>query len=96
MESLTISPATNAPALADTLWDVKAAAAFLCKSRRWVFNQLNLCDDAAGSIPHVRLGRTPRFIPDDLRSWAAQGFPPAATFKSWKEADERARRRRAG
>ena len=42
-----------------------------------------------------KLGRNPRFIPDDLRLWAAQGFPPASTFKQWKEADER-RRRRSG
>ena len=82
-----------APAVADTLWTVKQAAIFLQKSQRWLFGQLTLADDRPGSIPHVRLGRSPRFIPDDLRAWAAAGFPPAGTFKEWKEADARRARR---
>lgn len=83
------------PAPAAPLWTVKDAAAFLRKSPRWIFYALQTPEHEAGSIPHAKLGRNPRFIPDDLHAWAAQGFPPAAAFKTWKDADER-RRRRAG
>jgi len=83
----------NATALFDNLWTVKDAAAFLRKSSRWIFYALQTPENEPGSIPHSKLGRNPRFIPDDLRTWAAQGFPPAATFKQWKDAGERARRR---
>ena len=48
--------------------------------------------DDVQEVPHVRLGRTPRFIPDDVRAWAASGFPPVAAFRDWK--DVAARRRR--
>jgi hypothetical protein len=36
-----------------------------------------------------------RFIPDDVKAWAAAGFPPAAEFKAWKDLTER-RARKAG
>jgi hypothetical protein len=84
-----------APMVGCALWTVKDAAAFLQKSRRWMFLQLRLPDDAVGSIPHVKLGRTPRFIPDDMQAWAAMGFPPAATFRQWRDAENR-RQRKAG
>jgi len=80
-------------ALADSLWTVKDAARFLKKSPRWVFYALQNPDTAPGSIPHTKLGRNPCFIPDDLRKWAEQGFPPAAAFRAWKEADARRARR---
>ncbi len=76
-----------------TLWTVKDAATFLRKSPRWIFYALQVPEHEPGSIPHSKLGRNPRFIPDDLRVWAAQGFPPAATFKAWKEADAKRARR---
>mgnify|MGYP000735619577 CR=1 FL=1 len=77
---------------AETLWTVADAATFLRKSQRWLFGQLKIDDTQPGSIPHVRLGRSPRFIPDDLKAWAAAGFPPAATFKEWKEMSARRKR----
>ncbi|MEI6236614.1 MAG: helix-turn-helix domain-containing protein [Planctomycetota bacterium] len=83
----------NDTPLAENLWTVKDAAAFLRKSQRWIFYALQTPEHESGSIPHSKLGRNPRFIPDDLRLWAAQGFPPANAFKTWKEADERRRRR---
>jgi hypothetical protein len=43
----------------------------------------------AGSIPHVRFGGEYRFIPADVREWAAAGFPPAATFMQWKDFGQR-------
>ena len=72
-----------------TLWTVAQAAKFLRKSPRWLFNQLTHDESQVGSIPHVRLGRSPRFIPEDLRAWAAAGFPPAATFKEWQQMSSR-------
>lgn len=83
----------TAPTLADTLWTVKDAAAFLRKSPRWIFYALQTPETEEGSIPHSKLGRNPRFIPADIRTWAAQGFPPAATFRAWKEADAKRVRR---
>jgi hypothetical protein len=78
-----------AEAVQDTLWTVKEAALFLRKSRRWLFDALRLEENVPGSVPHVRLGRSPRFIPDDLKLWASMNFPPAATFKAWRDADRR-------
>lgn len=85
----------NAVSLGATepLWGVKECAAFLKKSRRWVFCGLRLRETEQGSIPHSRLGRNPRFIPEELRAWAAMGFPPVAVFREWKTADEKHKRR---
>lgn len=52
------------------LWDVKDVAKFLKRSERWVFGRLS-----EGSIPHVRLGTAPRFIPSKIRSWVEDGCP---------------------
>jgi hypothetical protein len=94
-DNMEVETQTSTPTVTETLWTVKQAARFLQKSERWIFGQLNIDENEHGSIPHVRLGRSPRFIPDDLRSWASEGFPPAAAFKEWKEADaKRARRYR--
>ena len=76
-------------ALEPTLWSVADAAKFLRKSPRWLFNQLNIDENQPGSIPHMRLGRTPRFIPEDMNAWVAAGFPPAATFKQWQQLGSR-------
>jgi len=76
-----------------TLWTVAQAAKFLRKSERWMFGQLTLDESQTGSIPHVRLGRSPRFIPAELREWSAAGFPPAAAFKEMKDAEKRKRGR---
>lgn len=93
MQTKSNTDKSTAPALAETLWTVKDAAQFLRKSARWIFYSLQIPDTAPGSIPHSKLGRNPRFIPDDLRAWAAQGFPPVATFRAWKEADAKRARR---
>jgi len=85
----------KAPAMTDALWTIKESAAYLRKSERWLWYALKTPEHEAGSVPHVKLGRSPRFIPDDLKAWAAAGFPPAATFKEWQEAENR-RRKRAG
>jgi hypothetical protein len=74
------------------LWTVKDAAVFLRKSVRWVFYALRKPENVVGSLPNVKLGRTPRFVPDDLRAWVGMGCPPAGTFKSWKDSGSRKRR----
>jgi hypothetical protein len=61
--------------------------AFLRKSRRSLFYALRIRQDQPGSVPHSKLGRTPLFVPDDLRQWASMGFPPLSAFKTWKEAE---------
>lgn len=71
------------------LWTVAEAARFLRKSPRWVWYALRLADTEPGSIPHCKLGRSPRFDPEDLRAWAAMRCPPAATFRRWQEGGRR-------
>jgi len=66
------------------LWTAKEAAAFLGKSVRWVFYALRLPESEPGSIPHVRVGRAPRFNPQVLVEWVTAGCPPASTFRTWK------------
>lgn len=66
------------------LWTVEHAAKFLRKSMRWVFYALRVPPTEPGSIPHVRLGRSPRFDPATLREWVAQGCPPVAMFRAWQ------------
>jgi hypothetical protein len=86
------TPGQRPETMPERLWSVKDAAIFLQKSRRWLFLALRLPENAPGSVPHVRLGRSPRFIPDDLRSWASMNFPPAATFKTWRAEENRKKR----
>lgn len=73
----------------EKLWTVKDIAAYLQKSVRWVFYALRLPESESGSIPHVKLGRSPRFIPDDVKAWVSAGFPPVATFRTWQDFDRR-------
>ena len=75
------------------LWSVTSCAQFLGKSPRWLWAALAKPPEEAGSIPHVRIGSTPRFFPDDIRDWARAGCPPAATFNAWREQNSRRRRR---
>ncbi|HEY3325058.1 MAG TPA: helix-turn-helix domain-containing protein [Planctomycetota bacterium] len=77
------------------LWSVAEVATFLGKSPRWVWRALTITPDDAGSVPHVRIGASPRFVPDHIRRWILDGCPPAATFRAWQDADEK-RQRRAG
>lgn len=66
------------------LWTAKETALFLRKSLRWVFYALRLPDTAPGSIPHVRVGRAPRFDPAVLSEWVNAGCPPTAAFRAWQ------------
>ncbi|GMV83419.1 MAG: hypothetical protein AMXMBFR7_46030 [Planctomycetota bacterium] len=75
------------------LWDVKACAHFLKRSPRWVYAALTCKPNAPGSIPHVRIGKAPRFIPADLQAWVRMGCPPTATFQQWSQAQPRRNRR---
>lgn len=77
------------------LWTVKECAAFLRRSPRWVWSALTYQPTEAGSIPHVRIGASPRFFPDDIAAWVRAGCPPAATFAKWN-ATEQKRLKRAG
>jgi len=81
-------PVINPP----VLLTVKDLAVFLRKSARWVWYNLRRREDEPGSIPHVKLGKSPRFILEDVQAWVAAGFPPAATFKAWREIESRRRR----
>ena len=75
------------------LWTPRETAKFLRKSPRWVFYALRIPPSDPGSIPHVRLGRSPRFCPDTLREWVHQGCPPAAVFRAWQVAEEKKMRK---
>jgi len=74
------------------LWDVKACARYLCRSERWVWSALRHRPEDAGSIPHVRIGRSPRFFRDDIAAWVRQGCPPAATLGQWQDAERKAQK----
>ncbi len=78
-----------------TLWSVPDAAKYLQKSPRWIWSALTRRPDEPGSIPHVRVGSSPRFFPDDLAAWVRAGCPPAATFAKWNAAEQK-RQKRAG
>lgn len=62
------------------LWTVSDAAAYLRKSESWVWQAVRTPQEQAGSIPHAKLGKSPRFIPEKLQKWAASGFPAVAEF----------------
>ena len=81
--------AVNSP----TLWCVKQCSGFLGKSPRWLWSALTRRPEEPGSVPHVRVGKTPRFFPDDIASWVRAGCPPAATFTEWQTAEEKRRNR---
>ena len=76
-----------------TLWTVQDCANYLKKTVRWVQSATRRRAEIEGSIPHIRVGVSPRFIPDDIATWAKQGCPPAATYKTWQETEERRRKR---
>jgi hypothetical protein len=62
------------------LWTVSEAAAYLRKSESWVWQAVRTPQEQSGSIPHAKLGKSPRFIPEKLQKWAASGFPAVAEF----------------
>lgn len=65
------------------LWRVPDLAAFLGRGERWVYSRLTVDPARPGSIPFVRIpGGAPRFVPDVILAWAAEGFPPAALYSA--------------
>ena len=63
------------------LWTVSEAAAYLRKSESWVWQAVRTPLEQTGSIPHAKLGKSPRFIPEEIQTWAKSGFPAVAEFK---------------
>ena len=63
-----------------SLWDMRACALYLGKSPRWLWSALQKRPEEPGSIPHARIGHTPRFVPADIEAWVRQGCPPAKAF----------------
>jgi predicted DNA-binding transcriptional regulator AlpA len=78
----------SVPQEGSRIWSVPECARFLGRSPRWVWSALRRRAEDPGSIPHVRIGRSPRFFPDDIAAWVRAGCPPAAAFAEWKAAEE--------
>ena len=68
----------------ESLWRVKELAAYLKKSPRWVWERLKIAADKPGSIPHYRVGESPRFEPSLIRQWVVANCPPASTLSEWQ------------
>ena len=68
---------SDGQAIVEALWDVARVAKYLRKSVRWVFLALRVPATEEGSIPHTRIGRSPRFDPATMREWVRLGCPPA-------------------
>jgi excisionase family DNA binding protein len=51
-----------------TLWDVKQCAQYLGKSPRWLWREI-----ARGNVPHVRVGKSLRFYPEEIDAWLRSG-----------------------
>jgi hypothetical protein len=79
----------------EPLWSMKEFATYLRRSTRWLWSAITRRPEEPGSIPHVRIGASPRFFPEDIAAWVRAGCPPAATFAEWNAADEK-RQKRAG
>lgn len=77
-----------------SLWTVEDCAGFLRKSKRWVWNALSIPPELPGSIPHYRIGRSPRFEPLQLQEWVRCGCPPSAEFGAWQKFDRKHRKSR--
>ena len=64
------------------LWSVREVARYLKRSQRWVWSQLDIPGKRAGRIPHLRIGKAPRFIPEEICRWVRLGCPSVAEFGS--------------
>ena len=64
----------------EAMWDVKTFSKYVGKSIRWTWEHLRKKPNERGSIPHLRIGESPRFEPDIIRDWARAGCPPAEQF----------------
>ncbi len=61
---------TNAVSIEiERLWSTKECATYLRRSPRWLWSALTRRPEESGSIPHVRIGSSPRFFPDDIAAW---------------------------
>ncbi len=67
-----------------SLWSVPEVARYLKRSQRWVWSQLGRQASEAGSIPHRRIGKAPRFFPEEIRRWVDAGCPPVAQLQTWR------------
>jgi excisionase family DNA binding protein len=56
---------TTAPAIIDALWKPEDVAAYLQKSRSWVY-----AESERGRLPTLRVGGSLRFEPEAIRAWA--------------------------
>jgi hypothetical protein len=92
---MTMQVSTSVNPVCDQLWTIKECAAYLRRSRRWLWSALTFRPEQLGSIPHVRIGASPRFFPEDIAAWVRAGCPPAATFAEWSAAEQK-RQKRAG
>lgn len=64
------------------LWAVSDLARYLKRSQRWVWSQLDVPGKRTGRIPHLRIGKAPRFIPEEIFRWVRLGCPSVADFDS--------------
>jgi hypothetical protein len=82
---------TNTPSInVAALWSVTECARFLGKSPRWILSAIARRPADKGSIPHVRIGKSPRFFPNDIVEWVRLGCPPAEVLVEWKKPRKRA------
>jgi hypothetical protein len=63
------------------LWKVPDLAKYLRCSRRWIWDHLNVRQEQEGSIPHLRIAGSPRFVPHLIVRWAEMGCPPVSEFR---------------
>lgn len=66
------------------LWSVAVLARYLGRSQRWVWAQLGRPETEPGSIPHRRIGKAPRFIPEEIQRWVDAGCPPVVQLQTWR------------
>lgn len=52
--------------MTEGLWTVKEAAAYLRLSTSWLYKRVG-----EGGIPHVKIGSVVRFVPEQVRQYAA-------------------------
>ena len=71
------TPARNEPPTVSALWTVHECAAYLKKSTRWLWREI-----ARGSVPHVRVGKSPRFYPEEIDAWLRSGCRNAAALRA--------------
>ncbi|MCZ7646112.1 MAG: helix-turn-helix domain-containing protein [Planctomycetota bacterium] len=74
----------------DPLWSVDQVSEYLGKSPRWIYAALARPDDQPGSIPHFRVGRSPRFDAQEIAAWARASCPPLVDWRAWQARADKA------